>query len=369
MTILFLNSLAKSKWGGGEKWMVLAGKGLADRGHRVTVACISGSIIEEKSQEKGLDIFHFSIPADIAFWKMSPLKTFLIKNEIDVLICCQNKDVKIGARTARSIGVKAIFSRQGIQNLTDKKKYIKPFTQYIDGIITNTNSIKVIYEGFGWFPANFIHVVYNGVEVQKNTPKIDLHTDYGLRKESKIIFSAGRLDHQKGFDLLIKVAQKAKQENLNWQFVIAGDGKLKNELASTSQTERVADMIHFIGFSNQVPLLAKSADVFVLPSRYEGMPNALLEAMSLGKASVATSVNGAPELVDDGVSGFLVESENVDQLFEKLKLILTDERLRKSMELKAKERVQSIFTIEKMMDNLERLFEDQIRKSINTVSA
>ena len=369
MNILFLNSLGKSKWGGGEKWMVLAGKGLTNRGHHVTIACRPDSTIEQKSMEKGLNVFHFVIPSDIAFWKMVALKTLLSKSRIDVLICCQNKDVKIGARAARSLGIKAIFARQGIQNLTNKKKYIKPFTHYIDGIITNANSIKKTYENFGWFPDDFIHVVYNGVELPVNTPIMDLHEEYELAQKSQTIFSAGRLDHQKGFDLLIKVALKAKQQQLNWQFVIAGNGKLKNELTSMVKKSGVTDMVHFIGFSDQVPSLVKSADVFVLPSRYEGMPNAVLEAMSMGKACVATSVNGAPELVEDGISGFLVASENVDQLFEKLKIILADEKLRMSMGLKARERVQSHFTIENMIDNLEKLFKNQIEKSVKMINA
>lgn len=360
MNILFLNSLGKNKWGGGEKWMIIAGKGLADRGHHVCIACLKGSVIERKSMEKGLNIFHFNIDADIAFWKMAPLKSFLEKNKIDVLICCQNKDVKIGARAARSLGVKAIFARQGIQNLTNKKKYIKPFSQYIDGIITNTKSIKNTYEAFGWFPENFIHVVYNGVEIPENTATINLHEEYNLPRDSRTIFSAGRLDRQKGFDLLIKTAQKAKLQHLNWQIIIAGEGKLKNELTSMAKANGVSDMVHFIGFSNQTLSLVKSADVFALPSRYEGMPNALLEAMAMGKASVASSVNGAPELVENGISGFLVESENVDQLFEKLNIILSDEKLRKSMEVKAKKRVKNHFSIERMIDALEILFKNQI---------
>ena len=360
MNILFLDSLGKNKWGGGEKWMVIAGKGLADRGHHVSIACLKGSVIERKSMEKGLNIFHFNIDADIAFWKMAPLKSFLEKNKIDALICCQNKDVKIGARAARSLGVKAIFARQGIQNLTNKKKYIKPFSQYIDGIITNTKSIKNTYEAFGWFPENFIHVVYNGVEIPENTATINLHEEYNLPRDSRTIFSAGRLDRQKGFDLLIKTAQKAKLQHLNWQIIIAGEGKLRNELTSMAKANGVSDMVHFIGFSNQTLSLVKSADVFALPSRYEGMPNALLEAMSMGKASVASSVNGALELVEDGISGFLVESENVGQLFEKLNIILSDEKLRKSMEVKAKKRVKNHFSIERMIDALEILFKNQI---------
>ena len=364
MNILFLNSLGKSKWGGGEKWMLNAGIGLANRGHHVTIACKKGSVIEHKSIESGLNIFHFTIPADIAFWKVGTLKAFLKKDEIDVLICCQNKDVKIGARAARSLEIKAIFARQGIQNLTNKKKYIKPFTQFIDGIITNTNSIKNIYEGFEWFPDNFIHVIYNGVEFPENVEEVNLHEKYNLDPTSKIIFSAGRLAHQKGFDLLIDIAVKAKADNLNWKFIIAGEGKLKSVLNSIAAKNGVSDMVHFIGFSNEIPAHLAASDVFVLPSRYEGMPNALLEAMASGKASVATNVNGAPELVEDGVSGFLVETENSNQLFDKLHELLTNEKLRKTMEDKAKGIVKNHFTIEKMIDALEKLFKNQVEKLV-----
>jgi len=361
MNILFLNSLGKTKWGGGEKWMVKAGEGLKSRGHQVFVACLPNSVIEEKSLQKGLDIFHYSIIADIAFWQMPPLKKFLKNHTIDVLICCQNKDVKIGARAARQVGIKAIFARQGIQNLNNKKKYIVPFTQYIDGIITNTLSIKKIYEAFGWFPENFIHVIYNGVETNIDKKPLNLHDTYQLPAGSKTIFSAGRLDYQKGFDLLIEVAALAKAKNLDWQFIIAGEGKIKKELIDLADKKGVTDSIHFIGFTNEVYTLLKAADVFVLPSRYEGMPNALLEAMAAGKASVATSVNGAPELVEDGISGFLVDSENADQLFDKLSELLLNDKLRTSMESKALQRVKDHFTFDKTTDNLELLINQQIK--------
>ena len=365
MNILFLNSLAKSKWGGGEKWMILAGEGLYKSGHKVTIACIKNSVIEEKALKKGLKIWHFSIPADIAFWKEKALRNFLNDEGTDVLICCQNKDVKIGAKVARHLGVKAIFARQGIQNLKDKKKYIRPFTEYIDGIITNTRSIKNTYANFGWFPKDFIHVIYNGIEIPESSSPFKIHEVYELPPDSNVIFSAGRLDYQKGFDLLIKVAERAKDQSLNWQFIIAGEGKIKQELINLSNRASVSEMIHFIGFSDEIPSLLKSSDVFVLPSRYEGMPNALLEAMACAKASVATSVNGTPELIEDGISGFLVDSESANQIFEKIELILSNPKLRVNMEKKALQRVKNHFTIDKMIQNLEDLFIAQLNKTIN----
>lgn len=356
MNILFLNSLGKAKWGGGEKWMIAAGKGLMNRGHRVIIACLSGSIIEQKAVNNELEIFHFSIPADIAFWKMYPLKSFLKQNNIDVVICCQNKDVKIGAKAARQINIPAIISRQGLQNLSDKKKYVKPFTQYIDGIITNTISLKNVYESYKWFPENFIHVIYNGVNIPKKINSINLREKYNLPSCDKIIFSSGRLAHQKGFDLLIDVALKAKTDALSWQILVAGTGKLKNELKALAVKNCVEDVIHFIGFSNDIPGLLTASDLFVLPSRREGMSNSLLEAMALGKASVVTEVNGASELIENGVTGILVESENTNQLYEKIKFLIDNEVLKTTIGEHAKNKVLKNFTNEKMIDNMEKLF-------------
>ena len=181
--------------------MIMAGKGLKSRSHHVIVACLKNSVIENKTRKAGLEVLHFSISMDIAFWQIPRLKTLLRENKVDILICCQNKDVKIGARAAMQQGIQGIYSRQGVQNLSNKKRYIKPFTKYIDGIITNTQSIKTEYESYGWFPSNFIHVIYNGVEVSEGIEAIDLQETYNLAKNSKVIFSAGRIDFQKGFDL------------------------------------------------------------------------------------------------------------------------------------------------------------------------
>lgn len=363
MNILFLNSLGKHKWGGGEKWMVNAGKGLLTKGHRVIVACLPGSLIEQKSKVAGLETWAFGIPVDIAIWKIPVLEKFLKTTGIDAMICCQNRDVRIGARAARRAGIKAIFARQGVQNLSNRKKYIKPFTQYIDGIITNTDSIKHTYESYGWFPGNFIHVIYNGVEFDHATETSDLRKQFQIPENAPIIFSAGRLDRQKGFDLLIEVAAMARQNKQNWHFIVAGEGKQKNSLLTQARELGVAGSFHLAGFTNKVTGMIRESDVFVLPSRYEGMPNALLEAMACGKANIATNVNGAPELVKNGVTGFLVETENPVMIYEKLCEVINDDALRQHMGVMAYRHVKENFTYDKMTNNLEKLLLNQLNKN------
>ncbi len=360
MTILFTNSLGKLKWGGGEKWMIMAANGLSARGHRCLVACRKGSVIEQKAQADGIETVPFHFSTDIDFHKLPAFKRILREQRVQVLVCCQNKDVKLGARVGRSIGVPAIFARQGIQNLSDKRRYIKPFTKYIDGIITNTHSIRRIYEAFRWMPRNFVHVVHNGVHMPQEVKALNLREKYSFPKSAVVIVSAGRLEDQKGFDLLVEVGVMAKKLGHDWRIVVAGKGKLHGHLQQMAAQAGLNDRFILAGFQEDMPGFVSGSDVFVLPSRYEGMPNAALEAMALGRACVVTRVNGAEELIEDGVSGMLVPPDDAEALFDALSTIIADNEARKRMEEAAMRRVSEHFSIRAMIDQLEEIFGRQL---------
>lgn len=358
---MYLNTI--SIWGGGEKQTLLALNHLQQRGHSVFLGCQPGSPIGQRALDQGLKVIPFPLKMDIAFWKIPPLRRFLQKEKIDVLVCAQTRDVKIGALAGRLAGVPAIFSYQGVEFMKRKPDHRIAFTRFIDGIITNTQSIKDNYLQYGWFDRDFIHVVYGGTEPPGTVEAADLHGRYGLASSSKVILSAGRLDHQKGFDILIEAAGLAKDRKLDWTFLIAGNGKMKSKLEKLILEKEVNDYVRLIGFQSDILPLMKAADLFVLPSRYEGMPNAVREAMALGRACVATAVNGVPELIEHGKSGMLVEKENARQLFETMFQVLNDRQLRSTLEENAALRIRERFSVNQMIDHLEELFTAQLAKN------
>ncbi|MFB6317386.1 glycosyltransferase family 4 protein [Saccharicrinis sp. FJH54] len=360
MNILFINSLRKNRWGGGEKWMVEAAAGLSALGHHTIVGCLKNSFIEHKAVQKGVETIEFGIPSDISFLSIPKLKKILINSHIDVLVCCQNKDVKIGGRAARQAGTKAVFSRQGLQLFTNKRKYKYPFTRLIDGIITNTHSIKQIYESFGWFPNDFIHVIYNGMSMPEIDKTVNRQRLFGTTKDEKIIFSAGRLSEQKGFSFLIDAAKMCKNKNPDFRFFIAGSGKLESELKTSVQQLGLERHVHFIGFIEDLSAYYQAADVFVLPSLYEGMPNVVMEAMAHGTPAIATRVNGAEELIKNEINGYLIEPESAGEIVEKLELYFSDHTNRKEMGKAARTHISKHFTTEVMSRKLESLFLNQL---------
>ncbi len=362
MNILILNTFPA--WGGDEKWTINVGKGLQKRGHQVVISSPPGSETEKRALKSNLKIFSFHIGPDIAFWKIPPFKKYLKTQEIDVLLCVQNRDVKIGGLAARLAGTPVIFARQGLDTMKRLFFHKIAFTKFVDGIITNTNSIKKLYESYNWFSKDFIHVIYDGLVLPDKLSKIDLHKEFDLIPGSKVIIGTGRLAEQKRFDLLIKVGALAKKQDLNWSIIIAGTGRMEKELQRMAVESGVEDIIKFIGFRDDVLTLMHSADLFVLSSDSEGMSNALREAMAVGKACVATDVYGVEELFQNNAAGLMVKKGDHELLFDGIKKVLSNENIKKTLEKNARKRIKEDFTVELMIENLENLFQEYLNKKL-----
>ena len=360
MRILILNTFPV--WGGDEKWTINVGKGLDEKGHYVVISSPLGSETEKKALESGLQVFPFHIGPDIAFWKILPFQKYLKKHRIEVVLCVQNRDVKIGALAARLAGIPAIFARQGLDTIKQRLYHKVAFTKFIDGIITNTKSIKELYESYNWFKKDFVHVVYDGLKIPDNLMKIDLNKEFNLKPDSRVIIGTGRLAEQKRFDLLVEVAVMAKNQNHNWSIIVAGTGKLRNKLNEMANDLSVNDIIKFVGFRDDVLTLMNSADLFVLSSDSEGMSNALKEAMGVGKACVATDVFGVDELFQNGKSGLMVKRGDAQATFEAIDAILFNLKLKNELEKNAADLIKTKFTMASMINQVENLFIQQLGK-------
>lgn len=148
-------------------------------------------------------------------------------------------------------------------------------------------------------------VIPNGIEIDRWKNAIPFtRADLDLPSDAIMLFSAGRLDVQKGMDILLEAFGKVAPEWPRLHLVIAGEGPLRKELELHKGTQSPANgRVHFLGQRNDIPRLMASCDLFVLASRWEGMPNALLEAMATGKPCVATNVEGSSELLGYGQAG------------------------------------------------------------------
>jgi glycosyltransferase involved in cell wall biosynthesis len=183
----------------------------------------------------------------------------------------------------------------------------------------------------------------------------DLCAEFGLPQDQVLVGSVGRLTQQKGFDVLVHALSLTHRQDIHLLLVGAGEEekKLQSQAAGLGLEKRV----HFTGYRRDVPRLLGALDLYVQPSRFEGMPNALLEAMAAGCAVVSTTVDGNRELIEDGVHGWLVAPEDSAALARAMRAALDDraEALRRGAA--ARQRVVEDFCTDRMVQAWARRLE------------
>jgi glycosyltransferase involved in cell wall biosynthesis len=235
-------------------------------------------------------------------------------------------------------------------------KLIGPFLRVIwhqaDSVIANSNGLRDLALAFD--SSINIPIIPNGVDGS--------HYRNDTREWSPAkLFSAGRIVHQKGLDLGLRALAQLK--DLTWEWRIAGDGPQMDLLKSLAQELGISDRVKFLGWQSREELTQwyHRSNLFLFPSRHEGMPNAVLEAMSSGLPVVATRIAGSEELVLDGETGLLVQTENVNELRDALRKILTDSVLREKMGIASRLRVEQNYTWHKVAEAYQTILQQAIR--------
>ena len=182
-----------------------------------------------------------------------------------------------------------------------------------------------------------IQVIPNGVALPEHRP-------ISPSPSSPHLLTMGRLTQQKGIDVLFRAMTRL--HDLDFTLDIAGDGPDRLLLENMARDLGLAERVRFLGWvpRERIPQTFADASVFVLASRIEGMPNVVLEAMAHARPVICTRVFGAEELVDNGMTGILVDIENEAQLAEALRALITDAHARARMGAAGRARIEALFT-------------------------
>jgi glycosyltransferase involved in cell wall biosynthesis len=167
-----------------------------------------------------------------------------------------------------------------------------------------------------------VHVLPNPVQISERKPV--------PRRNQRMVVAAGRLVHQKGFDILIDSFASVAQSHPNWRLIIYGEGPERVRLQAQIEQHSLSDRISLAGLFTEFHTILGQADLFVLASRFEGYPNVLLEALSLCRPVIATDCPGATSaILDGGRYGLLVQQEDSKSLAEALDCMMSNAPLRR----------------------------------------
>jgi GalNAc-alpha-(1->4)-GalNAc-alpha-(1->3)-diNAcBac-PP-undecaprenol alpha-1,4-N-acetyl-D-galactosaminyltransferase len=185
----------------------------------------------------------------------------------------------------------------------------------------------------------------------------------GASEPAPTVIAMGRFSLQKGFDMLIKAFAEAIKCNPMWRLVILGNGVERKRLIQLTNSLHIAEKVFLPGIiKNPVPLISQ-ADIFVMSSRYEGFPNALMEAMACGRPVISFDCPSGPhEIIRDGVDGVLVPPEDIDALASAIGRLMSDEKERRRLASRAVE-VSKRFGLEKVMGMWEAVLDQVLKRS------
>lgn len=200
-------------------------------------------------------------------------------------------------------------------------------------------------------------VIQNGiVPPRANLAEVPLtRQEIGLNDGDIFLLSVGRLVYQKGHEFLISALSRVLPDFPRAKAVICGDGNLHEALEAQIAGLRLEDSVLLLGNRTDIDRFLSSADIFVLPSRWEGLPVSLLEAMGMGVPVIVTRVEGVEEVVEDGVQGLLVPPEDSAALAGALVELMGQPELRHRMGVAARLRIEESYTADIMCEKYLRV--------------
>jgi glycosyltransferase involved in cell wall biosynthesis len=289
------------------------------------------------------DIVHFQ-GASLPLFLNLPLLTFLRKKVL-AKVASANLGIEAGSLRGRYLGL---------------GNFISKLLLLVDAFIATTEEIEngLRRDGFSGEKIkripNFIDFSVFGTATADQ--KKHLKNKLGLGKDPCVVFS-GRFIQRKGINFLLEAWKKVVGNVATARLILLGDGPLLGEMKTLTRELGIGDSVDFRGHVHEVPDFLRAADIFILPSLQEGMPNALLEAMACGMAPVGTRIGGVVDLIQEGVNGILAEPGDSDGLAEGMLKLLRDKHLADAIALRSYETIRDHYHLDSIVPRYRDLYQ------------
>lgn len=345
MTVAYLHGS-----GGAERQICMLSNALSERGHDVTLVALAecNKCFELSSSVKLIDLSYIEQKKGLSIInRFLAYRKLMLALKPDVSIHFFFQSAYFSAILPKSKIGKIIYSERGdpydseFDGLLGIVRYFAD--KVIDGFVFQSNGAKNYFD----------EKIKNRCIVIPNCVSITDFDSYDTKQErEKIIVNVGRLHPQKNQKLLIEAFAKIAQDFPEYRLEIYGNGELSLELEKQIEANMLMGRVLLKKPTKQIYQVLNNATLFVLSSNFEGMPNALLEAMCLGVPCISTDCRpgGARMIINDGVDGFIVPVNDSNSLAQKIALLLSDEKLRNEFSSQAllnRKRFSSSNTFEK----------------------
>jgi len=348
-----LHVITPSRISGAERIAVAICRGLKERGHEVMLACKLFSPFPSFAQEAGLKCVELDIGGKLnlsAPWRLARL----IRERGFDLIHTHLSTASLWGSVAGKLTGTPVVAHVHALNWS-------PCYLLADQVLVCSEAVKKRMERQG-IPAHRTRLVHNGIDLsrfRRNLSAGEARRALGIAPEAFVIGAVGHLSKKKGQSFLIKAFATLLQRNPNLILLLIGEGPDRAELTGLAASLSIADKVRFAGYQPDVRPYMNAMDLLVLPSiAGEGLPLVLAEAGAMGIPAVAADIGGAREIIEHGVTGLIIRPRSVEALVGAIGRLVNNPEERRQMGEKARKRVEAFFTIERMIDGIESLYEE-----------
>ena len=302
------------------------------------------------------------------FRKVSKIADYVKEHNIQVIHCHLPWAGIVGRLVGKKTGVPVVYTEHNKWERYHKFTYLLNKLSFSaqDKVIAVSEDVAQSIKKHYKQPKPQIQVVLNGINTEKFSKSwsssIDIRRELNIPSEALVIGLVCVFRVQKRLHQWLEVAKQLHNQNNTLHFIIAGDGPLKEEVHAKAAELQMNGHIHFVGLQTEIRPYLKAMDIFMMSSEFEGLPIALLEAMSMECMPACTAAGGIPELVKNNINGVLVPVEKPMELVDALSPLLNQPERIKELGKAARKTVETSFSMQQMVTDIESIYTHLLNK-------
>jgi len=332
-------------WGGGEAQVFGLLTYLIGKGHDNTLLSHPHGQLFERCRNLNVRKLPLRVRNDLDLSPLASLRRLIREEKYDIVHLHTKRAHALSLWLPRgSHGPKYVVTRR-MDYPEAKSWYTRHlYNRRVDGVVAISRPIANLLVSAGVGPER-IRLIHSGIDPG---PFEAIASKTASSEDIPVVGTVAVLEERKGHRFLLEAAARLKGQGYQIKYFLAGDGSLRGQLEGMTARLRLQDQVKFFGFVSDTPAFLSKIDIFVLPSLYEGLGVAALEAMAAGKAVVATRVGGLAEAMVDSVTGFLVAPRDAEALAQAIAKLVSEKSLAREMGKRGTARVREQFTLEQM---------------------
>lgn len=355
---MILHIDTETEWRGGQQQAIYLIEGLLQRNIPCLLICRLDSKLRVYAEKHNIPFQTLPLRAEYDFVSIIKLRKIIKTSQVKLVHCHNSHALGLLILTKFLIDVPVVASRRVdfplSSNIFSKYKYN---SSKLNRLICISDNIRTIVDKSIKDKSKLV-TIRSAVDVAKTEREGDAENVVQEFPESEfIIGTVAALTGHKDYPTLIEAAKIVLEKHPEVKFVAVGEGKLRAELELLLQEKDLTKSFLFLGYKSNVYDYLKRFNIFVLASKLEGLGTSVLDALSCGKAIVATNAGGIPEMIKDRENGLLVPKQNPQQLAQAIITLIEDGVLREKLAKNAKESVQQ-FDLKPLIDDHIQLYSE-----------